>query len=152
MAKVTSKKKKPTQKTARSWEELLVEKVMAMIMERDRQINESADRFEQQMKEKNRQIIESADRFEQQMKEKNRQINESADRFEQQMKENAELTSRQMRESEIEWEMRVSSEQNGRKIKRTDRWIDRLNRYAEDPVRYIDLPNLMQKFNELDLF
>jgi exonuclease VII large subunit len=132
MAEITSKKKKTPQKTAMSWEELLIEKVLAMILEKERQINESAERFEQQMKEKNR------------------QINESAERFEQQMKENAKLNDREMGEL-TDWtavEMRGGAEQFDRRIKKNGKF-DKPGRFSKDSIGYIDLPNLMQSFHEL---
>jgi len=129
MAEITSKKKKTSQKTAMSWEELLVEKVLTMILEKERQINESAERFEQQMREKSR------------------QINESAERFEQQMKENAKLNDREMGEL-TDWtavEMKGGAEQFDRKMKKNGKF----GRFSKDSIGYIDLPNLMQRFHEL---
>jgi hypothetical protein len=148
MAEEKNKKNKTPQKAPLSWAEMLVERVLARIRERDRQINESADRFEQRLREKNRQISESADRLEQQMRDKNRQINESADRLGQKIKENAGWKNRHMDE-DGEWddrEMQGTAGQTGRKMKGTGRQIDR---YSEDSMGYIDLPDLMQEFNEL---
>jgi len=67
-------------------------------------------------------------------------MKESAERLEQQIKGTAERTDRQTRGS-AEW--------TDRQMKETDRWIDRLNTFFGNSIRYIDLPNLMQKFQEM---
>jgi hypothetical protein len=133
MAEVTSNKRKTPQKAALSWEELLVERVLAKIYETNRQIDKSAERFEREMMEKNR------------------QINESAGRFEQRMKDSVEQAGREMREGFEMADMGVmgSFEQIGRRTNRINGFPDNPNRFSVDSVSYIDLPNLMQKFQEL---
>ena len=133
MAAIIKKEKNIPQKAALSWEELLVEKALSKIYETNRQIDESAERFEREMMEKNR------------------QINESAGRYEQRMRESAEHAGRTMRGSfELtDMEIKGGFDQTGRKINKTDRLTDNPNVFSLDSVGHIDLPNLMQKFHEM---
>jgi len=141
MAAAKKKKKKAPQETpqkavALTWEELLVEKALAMITETDRQINESAGRFEQRMKEKNRQINESAELYEQQMKESAEQAGVEANEIEEQ----------------AEHETKRKGKKTGRRIKGSAEQpgqIDSFDRFYEDPAKNIDSPNLTRKYNEL---
>jgi hypothetical protein len=133
MAEATGKNKRTPQKAALSWEELLVEKALAKMHETNRQINESAERFEREMMEKNRQIYESAGRFEQRMKDNveqaGREINVDADLFDSGMK--------------------GTFDQYGHRIRGDDGQSGRQNKYSADSAGHIDLPNLMQKFHEM---
>jgi hypothetical protein len=133
MAAAAGNKKIIPHKEALSWEELLVEKALAKIYETNRQINESAERFEREKMEKNR------------------QINESAGRFEQRMKDSIEQTGREINANAnlFVFGMRGTFEQTGHKMKGTDGQPEGFNRYSVDSFGYIDLPNLMQKFHEI---
>jgi hypothetical protein len=133
MANATGKNKRTSQKAALTWEELLVEKALSRIHETNRQINESAERFEREMMEKNR------------------QIHESAGRFEQRMRESAEHAGREMRGGfdPADMEIRGGFEYAGQNMNKSGRQADSPNRYSADSVGHIDLPNLMQKFHEL---
>jgi len=148
MAAAKSKKKKKTQKQpqkapvkaiALTWEELLVEKALAMITETDRQISESAGRFEQKMREKNRQINESAELYKQKMKESSEQAgveaNEISEQIEYETKEGGKKTRRKIK---------GGAEQPGQ-----PGHIDMFDRFYQDPVGKIDSPNLMRKLSEM---
>jgi len=132
MAEAKGKNKRTSQKAALSWEELLVEKALARIHETNRQVNESAERFEREMMEKNR------------------QIHESAGRFEQRMRESAEHAGREMRggfdPSDIE--IKGDVDYAGQNTNKTGRQTDGPNRFSADSA-HIDLQNLMQKFHEM---
>lgn len=140
MAALTSKKKKTSQKIIPDDKGLTFEKVLAMMKEKERQIKESTERFDRKMKEKERQIKESAERFDMKMKETERQIKESTERLNRKMKESADRPDQQMKGNaeRFDWEM-----------KETDRWTGRPDRLFGDSNRYMDLPNLTQKFREL---
>jgi hypothetical protein len=135
MAEATGKNKKAPQKAALSWEELLVEKALARIHETNRQVNESAERFEREMMEKNR------------------QIHESAGRFEQRMRESAEHAGREMRGSfdPADIEIKGGFEYAGQNTSKTGRLTDvnNPNIFSTGSAGHIDLPNLMQKFHEM---
>jgi len=143
MAETKNKKKKAPQKTpqkavALTWEELLVEKALAMMSETDRQISESAGRFEQQMREKNRQVNESAELYEHQMKESAEQAGVEAD-------DSGEQANHETKGKSKKTNRKTSGDagQPGQ-IER----LDRFDRYYEDPAGNIDSPNLMRKLNE----
>jgi len=151
MAAAKNKKKKAPQKTpqkkplkaALTWEELLVEKALAMISETGRQINESAERFEQQRREKDRQVNESAERYE-------HQIKETVEKNKWEMTEITGETDRETKESygRTGQKIKGSAEKPGKKMKNADGRLDRPSKSSEDSG-YIDLPNLMRKFREL---
>jgi len=132
MAEATGKNKRTQKKEALSWEELLVEKALSKIYETNRQIDESAERFEREMMEKNRQIYESAGRFEQRMK------------------ESAEHAGREMRGGfdPADMEIRGGFEYAGQNMSKTGGQSNIPNRPSTDSA-HIDLPNLMQKFHEM---
>jgi len=113
------------------------------------------------MSETDRQISESAGRFEQKMREKNRQVNESAELYEQQMKESSNQAGVEAKEigEQVEYETETigTGKKPGRKTKgRAERpgqqgqpgQSGRFNRYYEAPAGSIDSPNLMRKFSE----
>jgi hypothetical protein len=133
MAEATGKNKRMPQKAALSWEELLVEKALAKMHETNRQVNESAARFEREMMEKNRQIYESAGRFEQRMK------------------ESAEQAGREMRDGFDPSDIEIIGgyEYAGRNTGKADRPTNGSGKFSADSGTHIDLPNLMQKFHEL---
>jgi len=141
MAAITKKEKKAPQKEALSWEELLVEKALARIHETNRQIHESAERFEREMMERNRQIYESAGRFEQRMR-------ESAEHAGRVMRGSFESADMELMGGTTDPDIMGSGEYAGRKMKGTD-MTDNPNRFSVDSFGYIDLPNLMQKFHEI---
>lgn len=136
MAAVKGKKKKISQKTppkaVPTWEELLVEKALAMITETDRQIDESAQRYEQRMKEKGR------------------QVNESAQRYEHQIKETVQQNKWKMTEitGQTDRDIKGSPEKSGLKMKKAGGRPYSPDSFSENSGD-IDLPNLMRKFREL---
>jgi hypothetical protein len=133
MAAIIKKEKKIPMNPAHNWEELLVDKALARIHETNRQINESAERFEREMMEKYRQINESAGRFE-------RRFRDSAEQTDREITVNADLFGS---------EMKGTYEQTGHKLRGADGQPGKLSRYSVDSIGYVDLPNLTQKFQEL---